>query len=319
MREEWPYNQMPLRVEVQQGGVRNQELTGDELTSDDNKDKYYYGSLYVPFDTRLANTTDAAFTLTNDATANTGQVTMQSLSQLNGMGNPQYVPAAWPVVLRTNRPNSVKLMNQPVGGTPATEYATRHYVNMYLPYSEPQTGLETEKAAIKLRGEYLERTLSNSNYDGIEGETPTKSIMVFGIPFKAHTGEGAHEYDREHKQVGWYTNHNWKREDASDATARTATDAQRSNLYVYHNKVYYPYTLKPATAREHIVALFDEEPDDRDPLYNSVTDDVPWPCDVYDLAGRRVATQETPATLLKNHPNLTKGVYIFGGRKMIIK
>jgi hypothetical protein len=50
-----------------------------------------------------------------------------------------------------------------------------------------------------------------------------------------------------------------------------------------------------------------------------VTDDVPWPCDVYDLAGRRVASQETPATLLKNHPNLTKGVYIFGGRKMIIK
>ncbi len=308
-REQWPYNEMPLRVEVQQGGVKDQELTEPDLSSTDNKDKYYYGSLYVPFDSRLSNTTDAAFTLTNDARANKGTVTMQSVSQLNGMGNPQYIPAGWPVVVRTNLANSITLKNQN-----GTDYATRHYVNMYLPYTTPQTGLDDEKATIKLRGEYLERTLTNSYIDGIESQ----SIMVFGIPFKAHTGEGAHEYNRDEKQVGWYTNENWKREGASTATARTATDDQRDNKYVYHNKVYYPFP-PISSSRKHIVAIFDDLDEEDEPIDITNKSDVPWPCDVYDLAGRRVAENETPATLLKNHPALSKGVYIFGGRKVVVK
>jgi len=312
---------MPLRVEVQQGGVKDQELTGADLTSEANKDKNYYGSLYVPFDTRLSNTTDAAFTLTSDARANTTTVTMQSVSQLNGMGNPQYVPAGWPVVIRTNLPGSITLKNQD-----ATEYATKHYVNMYLPYATPQTGLDDEKAQIKLRGEYLERTLDDTYMKAKEGDgeyTLTgKTIMVFGIPFKAHTGEGAHEYNRDAKQVGWYTNENWARESASTATARTATHEQRNNKYVYHNKVYYVYDeayVAPSPAPKHIIAIFDDVPEEFDPYVDTVTDDVPWPCDVYDLSGRKVATNETPATLRLNYPGLAKGVYIFGGRKMVIK
>ena len=47
--------------------------------------------------------------------------------------------------------------------------------------------------------------------------------------------------------------------------------------------------------------------------------DTPWPCDVYDLQGRRVARNETPATLRHNHPGLPKGVYIFGHLKVVIK
>ncbi len=306
--EEWPYNQMPLRVEVQKGGVKNQDLEEPDLSDASNKDNYYYGSLYVPFDTRLSNTTDAAFTLTSDARANTTTVTMQSVSQLNGMGNPQYVPAGWPVVIRTNLPGSITLKNQD-----ATEYATKHYVNMYLPYATPQTGLDDEKAQIKLRGEYLERILTNSYIDGIE----SKTIMVFGIPFANHDNTH-HEYARDTKQVGWYTNHNWARESAPTATARTATDDQRNNKYVYHNKVYYPYTI-PSSAPRHIIAIFDDVPKEFDPYVDTVTDDVPWPCDVYDLSGRKVASNETPATLLLNHPELAKGLYIFGGRKMVIK
>lgn len=310
IHEEWPYNEMPLRVEVQQGGVKDQELTGADLISEDNKDKNYYGSLYVPFDSRLSNTTDAAFTLTSDAKPEQTTVTMQSVSQFNGMGNPQYVPAGWPVVIRTNLPGSITLKNQD-----ATDYATKHYVNMYLPYATPQTGLDDEKAQIKLRGEYLERILTNSYIDGIE----SKTIMVFGIPFANHDNTH-HEYARDTKQVGWYTNHNWARESAPTATARTATDDddQRNNKYVYHNKVYYPYTI-PSSAPRHIIAIFDDVPKEFDPYVDTVTDDVPWPCDVYDLSGRKVASNETPATLLLNHPELAKGLYIFGGRKMVIK
>lgn len=340
-REEWPYNQMPLRVEVQQGGVRNQDLTDQTnptIDSEENMDKYYYGSLYVPFDTRLANTTDAAFTLTNGAKANTTTVTMQSVSQLNGMGNPQFVPAGWPVVIRTSRPNSVKLMNQPVGSATATEYATRHYVNMYLPNAKPLEGLDKAKEQIILRGEYLERKLTNSDIPDIESDN-SKTIMVFGLPFAEHN-QGAdndvahHEYNAN-KQVGWYTNDNWAREtwsgykahegSYSAATASpgtVATDDQRSNLYVYHNKVYYPYKKQGSGSKQlHIIALFDDvEPaEPEDPESRQVSDSTPWPCDVFDLQGRRVAKNETPETLRRNNPGLPKGVYIFGHKKVTIK
>lgn len=335
MKEEWPYNEMPLRAEVQKGGVKDQDLTGADLTSEDNKDKNYYGSLYVPFDSRLSNTTDAAFTLTNEARANTTTVTMQSVSQLNGMGNPQFVPAGWPVVIRTNLPDSITLVNQ---GNPASVYTKRYYVNLYLPNVTPISGLDDEKATILLRGEYLERTIDNSYISGIEDKT----IMVFGLPFADHDNTH-HEYARTTKQVGWYTNENWKRGygegsiigESGDqpttndgtaaasflATARNAVDVQRSNFYVYHNKVYYPYTKKNEGAKQlHIIALFDGvELEPEDPENHQSSESTPWPCDVFDLQGRRVAENETPETLRHNHPGLPKGVYIFGHKKVTIK
>ena len=321
-KEQWPYNQMPLRVEVQKGAKKATEVKAGVANPSD--DDYYYGSLYVPFDTRLSNTTDAAFTLTTEPRDNS-TVTMNAVSQLNNMGNAQYVPATWPVIIRSSLPGKVDLKNEDTG-----LYATRHYVNMFLPFDAPQN---VDKDAIKLQGEYLERTLTNDYISGIED----KNIMVFGIPFLNHAN-GAdsevthHEYD-ENKAVGFYTNDNWYREEYSNykahadnypSTATVATDGQRSNLYVYHNKAYLPYTLpSPSreTTRAYIIAFFDgeEAPEDR-PIDEDVTGrNVPWPCDVYDLAGRRVAENETPATLRKNHPALRPGVYMFGGRKVVVR
>lgn len=287
IKTDWPYNQMPLRVEVKKGGV---DKNGAE-------DKYYYGSLYVPFDSRMGNTTDAAFTMVREITGTDGTITMPSVSQYNGMGNPQYVPATWPVVMRTNKPG-----HWTEGG--------KFYVDMYLPYTTPQT---VSKADLndKFKGEYLEQTL---DYDD------TKTILVFGLPFKAHTGGDAHVYD-DTQRVGFFVNDNWTRESNSSVTANTATDSERNNKYVYHNKVYYVLDQSYAapTSRRHVIALFDEEDEEEDdPYINIVTDDVPWPCAVYDLSGRRVADNETPATLRHNHPGLPKGVYIFGGRKVVV-
>jgi hypothetical protein len=158
--------------------------------------------------------------------------------------------------------------------------------------------------------------------------------MVFGLPFVDHivgsdNNTAHHEYDTD-KQVGFYTNDNWARETYYDFKAHSgsypteatvATDAQRSNTYVYNNKVYYVLDQSysaPAPAR-YSIAIFDETGIEELPFFDEVTDDVPWPCDVYDLQGRKVASRETPATLRLNHPGLPKGVYIFGGRKMIIK
>ena len=312
---DWPYNQMPLRVEVQKGG---KNASGSD-------DSYYYGSLCVPFDTRMSLTTDAAFaaihnpSVTTSGSDATGTITMTSLSQLNNMGNPQYVPATWPVVLRTSLPGSVTMENWD-----GSDFATRNYINMYLPYDEPQ--VLAQPADMKLKGEYLEQTLSTGEH-----------IMVFGLPFKDHANGtdndvAHHEYDPA-KRVGFYTNDNWYREENSNykahatnypSSASVAADGQRSNLYVYHNKAYFPYTLPSGSrkaTRAYIVALFDgdEAPEDR-PIDEDVTGrNVPWPCDVFDLQGRRVAENETPATLRKNHPALRPGVYMFGGRKVVVR
>ena len=321
IREEWPYNEMPLRVEVNKGG---KDRSG-------NDDKYYYGSLYVPFDTRLGNTTDAAFTLTGGVTdgslSKPGTTTMASVSQLNEMGNPQFVPAAWPVVIRTNNANNkVKLVNTGhTDSSPNVYAAERHYVNMYIPNDMPTT-VSGAIANIKLKGEYLEQQ---------HEDDASKTYMVFGLPFEpAGVGDvshNSHEYDTS-KQVGFFTNDNWARETAptkkahtgsypSTATVADHSELERNNKYLYHNKVYYVLDKSysaPAPAR-YSIAIFDETGIEEQPLFNEVTDDVPWPCDVYDLQGRKVASRETPATLRLNHPGLPKGVYIFGGRKMIIK
>ena len=302
-KEDWPYNQMPLRVEVHKGGKQQRDLAKD--------DENYYGSLFVPFHTRLGRTTDAAFTLTSNPTSES--VTMKAVSQINGMGNSQYVPAQWPVVLQTNKPGMVQLLNEGHTAESPSIYATRYYVNMYLPEEMQDVPL----GDIKLQGQFLEQTLSTAN-----------NVMVFGLPYEHCSADGhtststhsAHTPD-ETKAVGWYTNHNWARsaDNAYNATATTATEDQRDNKYVYHNKVYYVAT---SSAREYIVALFDDgdEWQDDEPIDQDVTGtDAPWPCDVYDLAGRRVARNETPATLRRNHPQLLPGVYVFGGRKVVVR
>lgn len=290
VKTDWPYNQMPMRVEVKKGGV---DKNGAE-------DKYYYGSICVPFDSRLGNTTDAAFTMVREMTGTSGTITMPSVSQYNGMGNPQYVPATWPVVIRTN-----KAGNWSEGG--------KHYVDMYLPYTTPQN---VSKADLndKMKGEYLERTLNNTYMPEVE----SKTIMVFGLPFASHATDH-HVYD-DTKRVGWFTNDNWAREAEPTYDASTATDAQRNNKYVMHNKVY--YVLTPSgSSRDYVIALFDdEEPEDDKPIQESVGNrNTPWPCRVYDLQGRLISERESPETLLINHPSLQPGVYIFGDRKVIVK
>ena len=348
IHEDWPYNEIPLRVEVNKGGVKNYALTGDDLTAPENQDNNYYGTLYVPFDTRLSNTTDAAFTLTKDpedvgTTTTPGKVTMASVSRLNDMGNPQFVPAAWPVVLRTSdASNKVKLVNEGhTEETPNVYINERHYVNLYIPNITPTviTGALDE---IKLSGQYLEKKLTTTDLS--VANLNDKTIMVFGLPFEGLASHSSHEYETN-QQVGWFTNDNWARETYPQLKAHTgsypaigtdetvATDAERDNKYVYHNKVYYvlnqSYTPPAMPAkRRYIVAIFDGEEEleeleeaekPEEPEIQQTTDSNPWPCDVYDLSGRRVARNETPETLRQNHPGLPKGVYIFGNKKVVVK
>lgn len=296
---EWPYQApMPLRLEVQRGGT----------TATGATDNNFYASLYMPFDTRLNSTVDVAFTLLGEPNEVSKTLRMGSVSTINNMGNPQFVPASWPVIVRTANPKGGTKKEESDGTvtwTPRTlddGTTGKWYTELYLPNSQP-TVIADNGINPNLRGQYLEQQLTDGTADG--------SVMVFGLPYK--DGKGGHKYDRtdsEYGRVGFYKNDNWWRDNTEDD--------QRSNLYVWHNRVYYVHGAG-SPAPQVLGVVFDDE-DEEDPnIQDELKPNVPWPCDVYDLQGRKVATDETPQTLLKSHPTLLKGVYIFGGRKVIVK
>ena len=375
VKTEWPYNEMPLRVAVNKGGQKA-DADGNPLTGTENEDKNYYASLYVPFDTRLSKTTDVAFTSTKSDPA-PNALRLGSVSQLNNMGNPQFIPATWPVILRTGTPvtkvTGVKYVGDGTGNVTSSEVTLTErspFVELYLPTTHPTTIADSEAkiTASGLEGSYLDRELTNDGLtqDPVSEGSTAKRVMLFGLPFVGtntvnNTHDTAEDYYayRNEGSVGFYTNENWwrghteysakteeKLEDydssstdedyqlknahwagtASDGTFLMPTKAQRNNKYVYHNKVYYIYTPPASSAKPHFVVIFDGDEElsetEESEEGNDPTDDAdlhPWPCDVYDLAGRKVATHETPQTLRQNNPGLPKGVYIFGHRKVVVK
>ena len=346
-QSEWPYNEMPFRVKVNRGAKKSDSSGAIIADSDDSKN--YYASLYVPFDVRLNKTTDAAFTGITDPDVGNHTVRMTSVSQLNNMGNPQFVPAKWPVVIRTSQP--------------LTDADGAKYVEFYLPTTSPTTaGLEANKDKILLKGEYLERKLVNAYIYGIE----SKNIMVFGLPFdeigeKTQYGDAGYSKQyyayNEGSAVGFYTNENWYRgqtaystiatqeafDDATNdlqsnltnahwATARKATSAQRSNKYVYNNKAYYIYDSaysgsSPAressltggqTRTQIFYAIFDDieevEPEDLDT--KKPASGMRW--GVFDLSGRQLRTRDAVFNGTWRR-NLPPGMYIVNGRKLLIE
>ena len=221
VQTEWPYNQMPLSVRVNKGGQKPDTGTGKGNGTEDNN---YYASLYVPFDTRLAKTIDAAFTNTRETPSGKG-ITLQSVSQLNNMGNPQFIPAGWPVVLRTSQP--VTSITKEDG----TAMESAPHVDLYLP-NTTTTDIPESFAKINLYGEYLEKELTDTDIDAKTNDSnkasairrtvdnDKKNIMVVGLPFKqngsnnvygdANKSRDYYAYETD-DAVGFYTNENWQR------------------------------------------------------------------------------------------------------------
>lgn len=221
---EWPYNEKPLSVRVNKGGHKPDPSTGYGLAGTENEDNNYYASLYVPFDSRLSKTIDAAFTNTNEAPSPKA-LTLKSVSQLNNMDNPQFIPAGWPVILRTSQP--VTSITKEDGSMMKTD----PHVDLYLPNPTP-TSIPENYAKINLYGQYLEQELTSDvitaqTNDVCKAEAIRRTIaadhqfvMVVGLPF-AEEGTnnmyGDANYSRDFyayktaDAVGFYANKNWQR------------------------------------------------------------------------------------------------------------
>ena len=297
VENEWPYNELPLSVRVNKGDHKPNPVNGTGLSGATNVDNNYYASLYVPFDTRLDKTIDGAFTSTVTSPEQY-TIRLSSVSQLNNMGNPQFIPAEWPVILRTGQPVTASSSLTDDGNV----IPSSAHVNLYLPNQTP-TVIADNRSNITLCGSYLEKELTDAEIDSKTGKvvwTNGRNVMVFGLPFveegvsgndKTEMSSVAGEHGsldyyayEEGSAVGFFTNENWRRDNVAAtntalseddgtlatsflATARDATYAQRDNKYVYHNKVYYVYdyngrtaapNARPVLTRSGYAALFDD-------------------------------------------------------------
>ena len=272
--------EMELRVSANNGG-----------------DNFYYTTFCAPFDVLMTSTNDVAYVIppggwrpqiTDSAT--TGELHPEGIGKHNigtYAGNNQFIPAGTPVIIRTT------------GGN----------VTMALPNATPSTAINTD-----LSGKYLEQMLAQdaANLVYVLGRSYIHSDQ---FTYDAETGvvtPAGLEFD---KGVGFYKNANTNRE--SNATKTLWT---RNNKYVYANKVYYlagGSNVSSTRGVEFVPVLFEAAATDVQGV-KDYSEGMLRPGNVYNLQGRCVATEEMVKDgTWKN--NLTPGVYIMSGKKIIVK
>lgn len=250
---------------------------------------YWYASLCVPFDVKLSSTVNTAFIAPAEITS------LQSVGKYNGKGNGQFVPALTPVIIRAINAEQ--------------EGEGKHYITMTVPTTTPTAAI----AQNLLRGQLLEQLLVTSD-----------KVMTYGMP-KTDTedwsvaGDGYIEKNSAHVlgaqpasgKAGFYTNANLYREAAANAAAWP-----NHNRYVYNNKAYYTMAGSGGAKQssyDFFAATFDGED-----IMEVTPVEQRNDGNVYDLSGRRVATEQMVKAGVWQR-NLSPGIYIINGRKVKVK
>lgn len=172
----------------------------------------------------------------------------------------------------------------------------------------PGTALPSESCVFT--GEYLEQKLSSGN-----------NVFTFGLPYSAGTvsvnpSDGVVSTTAAASQngcVGFYLNANPNRENSTLKSGWT-----RNNWYVLANKAYYRATgVSPAPQLEGVqfvpVIFGDEEPGEEELQPDGSVQVVGDGC-IYDLLGRKVATQQQVEDGTWRE-RLAPGIYILNGKK----
>lgn len=258
------------------------------IRTNNGGDNYYYTTFYAPFDVLL---TDVA------ATADTPAKTYQAfyckewndnglhptmVPATNSYAEGKFIPAGTPVIIRTDdESGSIKVT---------------------LPNNSPSSKISSNIFS----GEYLEKLLSlDASHD----------VYTLGLPFISKVNK-ADNYDstgdivaplpeQATSDLGFYINATPDKESSQTQSLWT-----RNNRYVLHNKIYYRATNAGTRGPEFVPLLFEAAATD--------VQGVLRPGNVYNLQGRCVATEEmVKDSTWKN--NLTPGVYIMSGKKIIVK
>lgn len=272
--------EMPLYLETNNGG-----------------DNYYYTTFYAPFDVLLTDVAETA-----DTPAKTYQAFYCEKWNDNGLhptmvpatssyAEGKFIPAGTPVIIKTSdESGSIKVT---------------------LPNDIPSSKISSNV----FLGEYLEQLLPLD---------ATRDVYTLGLPFTSKVSK-ADNYDstgdisaplpeQANNGLGFYINATPNKEASAGQSTWT-----RNNRYVLHNKIYYRASGGGSGTRgpEFVPLLFEAAATDVQGV-KEYSEGVLRPGNVYNLQGRCVATEEMVKDgTWKN--NLTPGVYIMSGKKIIVK
>jgi hypothetical protein len=253
---------------------------------------YYHTTFYAPFDVLISGDLGKAYTCVQDDSpwpnTTTGDLHPKPIGAYNNTGtyaeNDNFVPAGTPVMIATTD-NS---------GT----------VKLTIPTTSPSSSISTI-----FSGEYLEQKLDGTNI-----------VYTFGLPFiselsmDVETGEITGTLPQQAETgVGFYKNANPNKE-----LGLARAEWVRNNRYVIHNKIYYRATggsgaRETTRGVEFVPVIFDYE-DEQDEEQQFVNNGLPGDNCIYDLLGRKVATEQQ----VKDgtwHERLAPGIYIMNGKK----
>lgn len=258
-----------------------------KISTNNGGDGHYYATFYAPYDVMLPDNA-AAFTCDkwNDKGLHPIKVPAKDT-----YGAGKYIPAGTPVIIRTSdESGSVTLMlpSTSTSGAPTNNIFKGSYLEMLL-------SADADHDVYTLGLPFISE-VTNFNHGNGEITAP--------VPEQANTG------------VGFYINATRNKEKGA-----MAANWDRNNRYVLHNKIYYRATGGGAGTRgvEFVPVVFEAEAEATDVQgVKDYSEGMLRPGNVYNLQGRCVATEEMVKDgTWKN--NLTPGVYIMNGKKIIVK
>lgn len=253
------------------------------IRTNNGGDNYYYTTFYAPFDVLLTDVATPAKTYQafycKEWNDNGLHPTMVPATDSYAEG--KFIPAETPVIIRTDDESGSIKVTLPNNGPTSSSITTNIFT-----------------------GSYLEKKLGNGS-----------DVYTLGLPFISHVEKDA-DYDttgdiiaplpeQATSDLGFYINATPDKE-----SSQTQSLWARNNRYVLHNKIYYRATNSGTPGLEFVPLLFEAAAMD--------VQGVLRPGNVYNLQGRCVATEEMVKDgTWKN--NLTPGVYIMSGKKIIVK
>lgn len=256
-----------------------------KISTNNGGDGHYYATFYAPYDVMLPDNA-AAFTCEkwNDKGLHPIKVPAK-----DPYGAGKYIPAGTPVIIRTSdESGSVTLMlpSTSTSGAPTNNIFKGSYLEMLL-------SADADHDVYTLGLPFISEV---TNFDHGNGE------ITAPVPEQANTG------------VGFYINATRNKEKGA-----MAANWDRNNRYVLHNKIYYRATNAGTRGPEFVPVVFEAEAEATDVQgVKDYSEGMLRPGNVYNLQGRCVATEEMVKDgTWKN--NLTPGVYIMSGKKIIVR
>ena len=290
---------------VQKTATAGNNEMGLTLKTNDGKDDYYYATFCAPFDVLLTNAEkDEAYIVPKSETwpaSSAGILKTKKIGQYNTeangcpdayRGSNQFIPAGTPVIIRTS--------------------STTGSVTLALPTTSPSTPIST-----LLTGKYLEQMLTHGSDYVYSFGLASKGTFTEDPSF-ATNGEMTSSENIPGTEIGFYKNANPNKEKSQYKNEWTL-----NNKYVYANKIYYRDGSSGASALtrgvDFVRVVFEAEAAATDVQgVKDYSEGMLRPGNVYNLQGRCVATEEMVKDgTWKN--NLTPGVYIMSGKKIIVK